>query len=302
MIVYNNLEIKKKFKNSVIAIGNFDGLHLGHQKVLKEAKKKAKKNKIKFGVLTFEPVPVMFFNKNIKNHRINNQSQKIYRLKKLKLDFLIIIKFNKLFSSLSAINFIKKIIYKKLNSNFIFVSKNFRFGRNRVGDINSLIAHEKKYNYKTIITNPLKKNYKILSSSILRKKISNGNIQEVNKFLGREWSIEGRVIKGKKLGRKIGFPTCNIKMNDYVLPKLGVYSVKVMVNKLQRRGIANIGYRPTIKGKTILLEVNIFGLKANLYNKKMTVSFIKFIRPEKKFNDINQLKVQIKKDIIKAKN
>ena len=91
-------------------------------------------------------------------------------------------------------------------------------------------------------------------------------------------------------------------MNDYVLPKLGVYSVKVMVNKLQRRGIANIGYRPTIKGKTILLEVNIFGLKANLYNKKMTVSFIKFIRPEKKFNDINQLKVQIKKDIIKAKN
>ena len=111
-----------------------------------------------------------------------------------------------------------------------------------------------------------------------------------------------RVIKGKQLGRKIGFPTCNIKMNDYILPKLGVYSVKVMVNKLQRRGIANIGYRPTIKGKTILLEVNIFGLKANLYNKKMTVSFIKFIRPEKKFNDINQLKVQIKKDIIKAKN
>jgi riboflavin kinase / FMN adenylyltransferase len=302
MIVYNNLEIKKKFKNSVIAIGNFDGLHLGHQKVLREAKKKAKKNKIKFGVLTFEPVPVMFFNKNIKNHRINNQRQKIHHLKKLKLDFLIIIKFNKLFSNLSAINFIKKIIYKKLNSNFIFVSKNFRFGKNRVGDINSLISYEKKYNYKTIITNPLKKNYKILSSSILRKKILNGKIQEVNKFLGREWSIEGRVIKGKQLGRKIGFPTCNIKMNDYILPKLGVYSVKVMVNKLQRRGIANIGYRPTIKGKTILLEVNIFGLKANLYNKKMTVSFIKFIRPEKKFNDINQLKVQIKKDIIKVKN
>ena len=302
MIIYRDLKLKKTFKKSIIAIGNFDGVHLGHQKVLKEAKKKAKNNNMKFGVLTFEPVPVMFFNNNIKNHRINNQEQKIYYLKKHKLDFLIIIKFNKLFSNLSATDFIKNIIYKKLNSSFIFVSKNFRFGKNRSGDINSLIENEKKYDYKTIITNPLKKNSKILSSSVLRKDISRGNIKKINKFLGREWSIKGRVIRGKQLGRKIGFPTCNIKMNDYILPKLGVYSVKVMVNKLQRRGIANIGYRPTFKGKTLLLEVNIFGLKANLYNKKIIVSFIKFIRPEKKFNDINQLKVQIKKDIIKAKN
>jgi len=147
----------------------------------------------------------------------------------------------------------------------------------------------------------LKKNSKILSSSVLRKDISRGNIKKINKFLGREWSIKGRVIRGKQLGRKIGFPTCNIKMNDYILPKLGVYSVKVMVNKLQRRGIANIGYRPTFNGKNLLLEVNIFGIKKNLYKKTLEINFIKFIRAEKKFKNINQLTSQIKKDIVSAK-
>lgn len=294
-------KIKKKFKRSVIAIGNFDGLHKGHKKVLKEAKQKAKKNKLSFGVITFEPVPVMFFNKNIKHHRINNLNQKISGLKEMKVDFINIIKFDKKFSNLNYIKFIQKIIYKKFNCKYIFISKNFKFGKNRKGNIFRLKKNESYYNFKTIISKPLKKNAKVLSSSIIRSEISKGNIHKANSFLGRPWTIEGKVIKGEKRGRIIGFPTCNIKLKDYVVPKLGVYSVIVFVNNAQKKGIANIGYRPTFNGKILLLEVNIFGLKKNLYNKNLKVSFVKFIRPEKKFNNIRELKIQIKKDIKKIR-
>jgi len=302
MIVKRNLKIQKKFKKSVIAIGNFDGIHLGHQRVLKQARLKAKKNNLKFGVVTFEPVPVMFFNKQIKNHRINNLNQKISGLKKLKLDFLLIIKFNKKFSSQNPLAFIKKILFKSLNCKYIFVSRNFRFGKKRKGNIETLKQNENIYSYKTIISKPLKKNNKILSSTLLRKKISLGMVKKVKSFLGRNWSIEGTVIKGRKRGRKIGFPTCNIRLKDYIIPKLGVYSILAETDKFKRKGIANIGYRPTFNGKSLLLEVNIFGIKKNLYKKKLRVSFTKFIRGEKKFRNINQLKMQIKKDIQKAKN
>ena len=300
MIVYRNLNIKKEHKDSVIAIGNFDGLHAGHLKVLREARQKAKLKKLKFGLVTFEPVPTLFFNKNIKNHRINSLNQKIYFLRK-KLDFLVIINFNKSFSNLSAEEFIKRILFKQLKSKYIFVSQNFKFGKRRLGDIKTLKTFEKKYFYKTIVTIPFKKKNKIISSSLIRKIISIGRVKEAEKLLGRPWCVEGEVIKGAQRGRKIGFPTCNIKLNSYILPKLGVYSVWVGINNLKKRGIANIGYRPTFNGKRLLLEVNIFGIKKNLYKKILKISFIKFIRAEKKFENINQLKVQIKKDIVSAK-
>ena len=300
MIIYKKLNIKKKHKNSVIAIGNFDGLHIGHLKVLREARQKAKLKKLKFGLITFEPVPTLFFNKNIKNHRINSLSQKIYFLKK-ELDFLIIIRFNKNFSNLSAEEFIKKILFQHLKSRYIFVSQNFKFGKKRSGDTRTLKIFEKKYFYKTIITPPYKEKNKTVSSSLIREIISRGRVKEAEKLLGRPWCVEGEVIKGAQRGKKIGFPTCNIKLNSYTLPKLGVYSVWVRINNLKKRGIANIGYRPTFNGKSLLLEVNIFGIKKNLYKKILKISFIKFIRAEKKFKNINQLKTQIKKDIIAAK-
>jgi riboflavin kinase/FMN adenylyltransferase len=301
MIVYKNLSIKKNHKDSVVAIGNFDGLHVGHKKVLKEAKQKAKKNNLKFGLITFEPAPTMFFNKNIKNHRINSLNQKIYFLKKMKLDFVVIVNFNKNFSNLSAEGFIKKILFKKLKSKFIFVSRNFKFGKKRLGNIVTLKNFEKKYFYNTVITTPHKRERKIVSSSLIRKIISRGRVEEAEKLLGRAWCVEGVVIKGAQRGRKIGFPTCNIKLNSYTIPKLGVYSVLVQINKLKKKGIANIGYRPTFSGKSLLLEVNIFGIKENLYKKILKISFIKFIRAEKKFKNINQLKTQIKKDIVSTK-
>ena len=301
MIVYKNLNIKKEHKNSVIAIGNFDGLHIGHQKVLKEARQKANSKKLKFGLVTFEPVPSMFFNKKIKNHRINSLNQKIYFLNKIKLDFVVIINFNKTFSNLSAESFIKKILFEKLECKYIFISRNFRFGKKRLGDIKTLKNYEKKYLYKALVTTPYKKKNKIISSSLIRKIIHEGKIKEANKLLGRPWTIEGKVVKGEQRGRLIGFPTCNIELDSYTLPKLGVYSVRVQINNLIKKGIANIGYRPTFNGKSVLLEVNIFGIKKNLYKKILKITFIKFIRPEKKFKNINQLKFQIKKDIAIAK-
>ena len=302
MRIYNNANLSKKHCKGVIAIGNFDGLHLGHQKVISEAKQKAKKNKLPFGVMTFEPVPVMFFKRSNRDHRINSLHQKISQLKKLKLDFLIIIKFNKNFSSLTAEEFIKKIICKKTKCRFLYVSKNFKFGFKRQGNIKTLKKFEKEFNYKNIITNPYKKNKKTISSTLIRKKIRAGKIEFVNKLLNRKWCIEGKVIKGKKRGRKIGFPTCNINLSNYVVPKLGVYSVKVSTDNFNKDGIANIGYRPTFNGQNLLLETNIFGINKNLYNKVIKVNFKKFIRPEKKFKNFVILKKQIKLDIKQAKN
>ena len=170
MKIYKNLNLNKKHCGGVVAIGNFDGLHLGHQKVINEAKRKAKKNKLPFGVMTFEPVPVMFFNKKTINHRINSLEQKKIYLKKLKLDFLIIIKFNKKFSSQSPEQFIKKIIFKKTKCKYLYVSKNFKFGFKRKGNISTLKKFEKKCNFKNIVTQPFKKNNKTISSTFIRKK------------------------------------------------------------------------------------------------------------------------------------
>ena len=301
MKIYNNTNLSHKHLKGVIAIGNFDGLHLGHQKVIKEARRKAKKFKLPFGVMTFEPVPVMFFNKRNRDHRINSLHQKKIQFEKLKLDFLAIIKFNNKFSKLTAEQFIKKIIYKKTKCKYLYISRNFKFGFKRRGNIQTLKKFEKEFGYKSIITNPFKKNNKTISSTLIRKKIRAGKIKEINELLNRKWCIEGKVVKGKKRGRKIGFPTCNMSLSNYVIPKLGVYAVKVNFGNFNKDGVSNIGYRPTFKGQSLLLETNIFGINKNLYNKVIGVSFKKFLRPEKKFKNIEYLKKQIKFDIEQAK-
>ena len=301
--IYNNFKISKIHKNSILLIGNFDGLHLGHQKLFKLAKKYKKKNNLKIGVITFDPIPKMFFNKSLLNYRISNLNQKIIYFKNFNIDFLIVKKFNLQFSKIKALTFIKEIIYKKLKANYIFVSNNFRFGNKREGSVKLLKSLQKKYNYKIINPNPLKKKNKIISSTLIRNLLSNGKIFDVNKLLKRNWAIEGIVKEGRGMGKKIGFPTCNIDLNEYVIAKPGVYAVKVLQGKSKKtlKGIANLGYRPTFNQKKIILEVNIFNFNRNLYNKRLTVKFIKFIRGEKKFKGIDQLRKQIKLDLKIAK-
>ena len=224
MKIYKNFNISNKFKNAAIAIGNFDGFHLGHQKVIKKGKNLAKKYRLKFGLLVFHPLPVMFFNKKINNFRIDSLKQKIENSKKLGIDFIIIKKFDKNFSKTSAENFISQILHKKLKAKLIFISQNFKFGKNRIGNINLLKKKERLFNYKTKTVDPLTKNKFLISSTLIRKNIKNGKIHFVNKMLGRPWTIEGIVKRGEKRGRKIGFPTCNLELGDYVIPKTGVYA------------------------------------------------------------------------------
>ena len=302
MKIYKNFNIANKFKNSAIAIGNFDGFHLGHQRVIRKGKQIAKKKKLNFGLMVFQPLPVMFFNNKLKNFRIDSLQQKINSSKKQGIDFLIIKKFDKKFSNIKAEDFIKNILYRKLKTKLVFISKNFRFGKNRTGDISLLKKREKLFNYKTNTIVPLNKKGSIISSTLIRKNIKRGKIDQASRMLGRFWTIEGIVTRGERRGRKIGFPTCNIDLTSYIVPKLGVYSAKIIVDKIiKKKGIVNIGYRPTFGKKKLILEAHIFGLKKNLYGKRIKVMLIKFIRKEKKFKNIIQLKKQIKKDIKKAK-
>ena len=300
--IYKNFNLSREHKRSILLVGNFDGLHLGHQKLFRLAKKYSKKYKAKIGVLTFDPLPKMFFNKGLSNYRITTNKQKNFLFKKEGVNFVIINKFDKKFSKISSINFIKKIIYQKINPKFIFVSNNFRYGFKRSGDVKQLILNENFFNYKVVKPQPLAKKRKVVSSTLIRKLLKNGNLDKANKLLGRYWTIDGKVEKGKRVGKKLGFPTCNIDIKKYILAKPGVYSVKVSVNDNNKKliGIANLGFRPTFDGKKIILEVNLFNFSGNLYNKSLSVSFCSFIRKEKKFKNLKYLVQQIKKDLKQA--
>jgi len=302
MKIFKNINVLKNYKKSAIAIGNFDGLHKGHQKVFKETKKFALENKAKFGVLTFTPLPIMFFNKKIKNYRLASESQKIELLKKNKIDFVIKVKFNRKFSKISAEDFIKNI-YKKINPKFLSVSNNFRFGRNRKGDVKLLKKLSKRYNYKLLNINPFKYLNKTISSTKIRNYLKSGNLSLANKLLSRTWFIDGRVQKGRGRGRKLGYRTCNLDIKNYILPKLGIYAVKILIGNKKHTygGVAYLGSRPTFSGKKVFLEINIFGLKKNLYEKKLRVFFLKFLRGDKKFKNSAQLVRQMNKDVIFAK-
>ena len=303
MKIFNYSTIFKKYKGSALAIGNFDGVHMGHQKIFKRAKKFAKKNKIKFGVLTFTPLPVMFFNKKISNYKLISSEEKFKLFRKYGVDFVINIKFNKNFSKISAKEFIKKIIYKKIHPKLIFVSNNFKFGYKRRGNINLLNQFSKKFDFKLLKINPFKYHGKTISSTRIRKCLQNGNLDLANKLLSRTWFIDGFVQKGKKLGRKLGYRTCNIHIVNYILPKAGIYAVKILIGNSKKiyKGVTYLGSRPTFDGKEIFLETNIFSIKKNLYRKRLKVYFFKFIRDDKRFANSAQLIRQMNKDVIFAK-
>ena len=303
MKLYKNFDISQNHKESIILIGNFDGVHVGHQKLFKLANNYKKKFKLNIGVLTFEPMPKMFFNKSIKNFRISNINQKNIILKSLGVDFVITKKFDKKFSKIKSDFFIKEILSKKLKAKYIFVSNNFKFGNKREGNVNQLTKNEKIYDYKIIKPQPLILGRKIISSTYIRSLLEKGDLKKTNKLLKRNWSIEGVVQKGRQQGKKIGFPTCNIDIKNYVIAMPGVYAVTVKQKNSNKslKAIANLGYRPTFYQKKILLEVHIFNFSGNLYNKYLSIEFTKFIRKEKKFKNVNQLRKQIQSDLKTAK-
>ena len=300
MKIYSNINsVDKKFINSVLAIGNFDGVHLGHQELLKKAYIFSRKINKKFGIFTFDPLPKDFFNRT--DNKILNINDKIDVVKKFRADFFIKQNFNRNFSKISHDNFAKIILLKKLAVHSIFVGKDFKFGFKRKGNIFFLKKLSENNNFKIFIINFKKfNNYKI-SSSKIRSLIQAGKVNLAHKIMGRPWSISGKVIQGKKYGRRIGFPTANIKIFNQIKPLFGVYSVKIIFNKKTYKGIANFGVRPTFGSSSPVLEVNVFGKNHNFYNKNIKVLFIDFIRKEKKFKNSSMLVRQIKKDIKVAK-
>lgn len=291
----------KIIKNSIIAIGNFDGVHRGHQEIFKLGKKIAKKNKTKFGVVTFSPLPSEFFQKQKNNNRITRDDIKIDLLKKNKVNFVFVCNFNKKFSNTSAEQFIKDTIVKKLNATYVLVGKNFRFGHKRKGSVSLLKKYGKIYNYKVLDLKLSKQNKIKISSTRIRSAIEQGNLELATKLLGRNWSIKEKVVSGRKVGRSLGFRTANIEIKNNINPKTGVYAVRALVNNKKYAGVANFGVAPTFSRNKMVLEINLFKKIPPFYGKTVEVFFIKRIRDEKKFKNRILLISQIKKDIIKAK-
>ena len=277
----------------VVTIGNFDGVHLGHQALLTEVKKRAHDLKLESAVITFEPNPKDYFSQNKPQTRISSLREKIELFNEIKIDRVHIIKFNQEFSKVTANEFIGVLI-KKLKVKEIVVGEDFCFGRGREGGIKQLSASSMKLNIK----NKILMDGKRISSTLIRNLLANDKLDQANKYIGRPYSISGKVVHGEKRGRKIGFPTANIHMRHNRPPLKGVFAVKFQ----NHFGVANLGIRPSIKGeKKLQLEVHLLNFSSDLYGQHVSVIFLKKLRDEKKFKSLDELKEQIKLDVIKAK-
>ena len=296
MKIFRNKFNSKYTNGSVLVIGNFDGLHKGHASILEESKKLAKKNKLKCGLLTFDPNPKEFFLKD-KNFKIISNLEKEKILKKMNIDYLIILKFNKKLREQSADQFINKTLKEKIKPSKIIVGKEFRFGKNRIGTPHLLQSF-----FETKIAHQKKKSNKKISSTQIRKFIQSGKIKKANNLLGRNWSVNGNVVSGNKIGRELGFRTANIFIKNSIQPLKGVYATRLHLNTKSYPGISNYGVAPTIsKKQNAVLETHLFKPIKDLYKKNIKVEFFGFLRKEKKFKTKKNLTDQIKKDITLAK-
>jgi len=285
--------------NINLAIGNFDGVHLGHQEVIKKLVKDSIKLNRKSAILSFTPHPRQFFTKNYDDFSIIEESEKIKLFDKLNVDYYISLEFDYSLASLSAEEFVKNILFNKLNVKNITVGYDFRFGKDRKGDLELLKKLSNKYNFSVSVINQVinEKNLIVYSSSIIRNHINKGDFENVSMMLGRNWSISGKVVHGNKRAAKMNFPTANINPNNLIKPRKGVYAIKTKYLKKTYNGIANFGVRPTIDGDKLLLETHLFDFNHDIYGKDLTVEFLTFIRDEKKFDNFEKLKEQIQKDI-----
>ena len=284
---------------SIFAIGNFDGIHKGHQELLKVLQKVAKAEP--YGVITFEPHPVVFF-KKVSNYLITKTADKINLLKSYGVSEIKVLPFNEIYQ-LSPEEFVEKILVNKLKVKTIVTGNNFTFGTKQLGNVTLLTAIAKKYNIKHIIV-PFAKNRQgqVYSSSLVRQSIALGDCASIYNLLGRNYIVSGIVVEGNKLARILDFPTANIKLKDYVSPKYGVYAVYAIIDEVKYQGIANFGIRPTLTDHQEFLEVHIFNYNKNIYDKLIKVEFLKFIRNEMKFPSIELLKQQISKDVTTLKD
>lgn len=299
MKIFNNLEeFVPTLLGSGLAIGNFDGLHLGHQAVIRNAIDIASIDGRACGVMSFEPPPSSFFHPQKKQYRLSFPATKAHYISQLGASFLLNLPFDEELAAMTAEDFVEKILNQKLKAKNITVGGNFRFGKGRGGNSEFL---KKNAAGEVKILAPIIMSGETVSSTSIRNSLLEGKPQKAAELLGRWWQIDGIVIKGEQRGRTIQFPTLNIALNNYAQCAYGVYVVRCFVKNKWFDGVANIGLRPTLANlKEPLLEVHLFDVEENFYDAKCQVFLLDFIRIEQKFNGLDELKIQITDDCKKA--
>lgn len=283
----------KKLNKPVVALGVFDGVHLGHRDILQAIVKKAAQIKGTSLVLTFFPHPQGKESLYSLEHRLR-------LIAELGVDVCLVVNFTKSFAKISAQDFIVKILVEKIQPNFVYVGRNFRFGYQAFGDYRLLTQSAKKYKFGLKVFDVVKSSGFMVSSTVIRKLIKNSEIKKAQELLGRRVSVLGSVIKGSRLGRLLGVPTANIKAHHEVIPPAGIYAVQIVFSNKKYNGACYIGTRPTInpKNKLLRIEAHIFNFHNNIYGKILEIQFVELIRLDKRFFSLKDLSTQIQKDII----
>ena len=283
---------------SILTLGTFDGVHMGHQKILKKLKAEAKKDNLKSIVLTFFPHPRTVLNPDLTLKLINTIEERTILFEKSEIDILITHPFDKNFSELSPDKFVKNILVNKLKIKKILIGYDHRFGKNRTAGFKDLKIFGLKYGFEVIEISVEEKNNVSISSSKIRNSIIEGDIKTAKSYLGYDFSLKGKVVNGNAIGRTIGFPTANLNIDqDYkLIPKNGVYLIRSILDGKTVYGMMNIGVKPTLKSKDISIEVNLFEWGGDLYGKMIEVFILQYIREEKKFDSLIRLENQIKLD------
>lgn len=298
-IIYDVFTLKEEIKNSYIAIGNFDGVHIGHKELISSAVKSAKKHGGVSIVFTFDTHPREMLAHHETPRLINSIEEKSYLLEKLGVDYLVLQPFNQEFCNLSGEKFIEKVLKEQLNSKEIFVGFNFGFGKNRSHGIKELKEICGRYSIKIREIPPVKIDERVVSSTLIRALILEGELSVVNHYLGEPLTIIGEVVHGKKLGRTIGFPTANLERKNKAYLPYGIYGAVVKIENSEKEydAVVNIGKNPTLKPGEKSIEVHILNFSGDLYGKKLVVQLIKHLREEIKFSGIDSLKEQIGADV-----
>ena len=293
MQIYRHIAKAGSHSPCVLTIGNYDGIHLGHQDLINELLTKSKQKKLESAIMIFEPHPREFFTPKDAPSRITSLREKIEYFLSKNIDRVYVVKFDNKFANISGNHFIS-ILKKQILAKVILVGEDFRFGSNREFGINDLI----KSSIEISILKEIRKNNKRVSSTHIREALSNGDLNLAKSLLGRDYCISGKVVYGDQRGREIGFPTANIHMFHNRPPIKGVFAVKLN----EKFGVANLGTRPTVTGiSKLLLEVHVLDFSKDLYGQHVHITFLKKIRDEIKFESIEALKAQIKRDIISVK-
>jgi riboflavin kinase/FMN adenylyltransferase len=279
-------------------LGTFDGVHLGHQKILERIIDNTANNKYESLVLTFFPHPRMVLQENSEIKLLNTMEEKVYLMENMGIQNLVIHPFDTVFSQLTAEEFVRTVLVNQFDIHKIIIGHDHRFGRDRTANIDDLISFGKQYGFEVEQISVQEINDLSISSTKIRKAISQGNMPLANEYLGYDYFLSGTVFKGKQLGRTIGFPTANIKIEeDYkLIPHNGVYAVKSIINQKTIFGMMNIGFNPTVSGEKLSIEVHFFDFDTDLYEQKIKVSILKYIRAEQKFDSVDLLTEQLEKD------